>query len=76
MPHHSHLFNGKLSPTRESKIDKVLKPFNACVVTYRDPGNGPRGWIDSPNHGFPFDREREREMTEALKAANLWPLAA
>lgn len=74
MPHHSHLFRGKISATRERKIDKVLKPFDAHVVTYSDPGSGPRGWVDSPNRGFPFDRDREVAMTDALKAAGLYPI--
>ena len=77
MSHHSHLFTGKISDAREAAIDAVLAPFDAVLVTYVEPGRcgSHRGWINSPNLGEPFDRDRAAEMAEALVAADLWPIA-
>ena len=77
MSHHSHLFTGKVSDARELAIDAVLAPFDAVLVTYVEPGRGGahRGWINSPNLGEPFDRQRVADMAAALRAADLWPIA-
>ena len=77
MSHHSHLFAGQVSNARELAIDAVLAPFDAVLVTYVEPGRGGshRGWINSPNLGEPFDRQRVADMAEALRAADLWPIA-
>jgi len=72
--HFSHLFTGRLSLARAKKINKILKPFDAVVIPYHDPGSGHRGWIASPNQGNPYDQQRVQEMTAALKDADLLPL--
>jgi hypothetical protein len=72
--HHSHLFSGRLSASREAAIDAVLAPFDAVVWCIRD-GRSYRGWIDSPNLGEPFDRQRAADMAAALQAADLWPIS-
>lgn len=74
--HFSHLFRGRISEVREASIDDAVAHLDAQVVTYNDPGDGPRGWIASPNMGFPFDRDRERAITAALETAGLWPIVS
>lgn len=72
MPHLSHVTRGQISKARESRIDNVLRPFGACVVTYSGPEKDPRVWIEGPDTNR--NRANERDMQAALEAAGLWPL--
>ncbi len=74
-PLHSHLYTGRISDAREAAIDAVLAPFDAVLIPYVEPNGAHRGWINSPNLGEPFDRDRVGEITTALDEAGLWPIA-
>lgn len=65
---------GRFTKANAKKIDRVAQQCGADLVTYQDPGSGPKYWFAADNRGDPFDRQLVDEVREALKTAGLWPL--
>ena len=61
------LGKGKVSKKTFKKASKFASEWDAYMVCYDDPADGPCYWFAGPNHGSPFDRAMSQGVAAALQ---------
>ena len=70
----SYLFGvgeGKVSKKTFKKASKIASEWDAYMMCYDDPADGPRYWFAGPNLGSPFDRAMSQGVAESLREVGM-----
>ena len=65
------LGNGEVSKKTFKKASKIASEWDAHMVCYDDPSQGPRYWFSGPNLGSPFDRAMSQGVAESLREVGM-----
>lgn len=72
MPFNFGLTRKKFNSNIGSQLDEIADRHGASFIgPLSIPGSDLTGWFEGPNRGEPFDRNLQRDVTDAIEQAGL-----